>query len=272
MNMASLKILYLNLIRIYGIDPNFFISSTYLSQEGIKAYMENNWVWLEESGQPLFPALPLYMTKESDVWDFPYVKDYWCGFDGDVGNEWMRLKDKQFLDYQYLYDPKNFINLSGGKWESFRKNVRKFLKRYHNYAYNTKRDYDDVRILLGEWLKKHRENVQDAEFIINCILTPSRDSEVYVKCLYDENGTLLAINWADENYKYINYRFVITNGEPYVDEFARYCFYTDIVIQQKNKLVNDGGCLGFKGLEKFKDKLNPVKKIKMYSWNNKLKQ
>jgi hypothetical protein len=77
----------------------------------------------------------------------------------------------------------------------------------------------------------------------------------------------MAVNAWDENWQYINFRFcIIRQGEPFLDEFARWLFYTDGQIQAKNKLVNDGGTLGNPGLEHFKDKLNPVHKRKVYSW------
>jgi hypothetical protein len=52
---------------------------------------------------------------------------------------------------------------------------------------------------------------------------------------------------------------------PYISEFARFKFY-----QQwwySNVLVNDGGCLGLASLEKFKDKMNPIEKIPIYTLN-----
>jgi len=59
------------------------------------------------------------------------------------------------------------------------------------------------------------------------------------------------------------YRYCIADpDEPFLDEFMRLLFY------QRNaagKLVIDGGVLGRPGLERFKDKLNPVKKRPVYS-------
>jgi hypothetical protein len=264
--MNSIKILYLNLIKIYNIDPNFFISKTYFDRPELKAKRNDNWVWIEENGKAIFPALPIYLTKQSDIWEFPFVSSYWCGFDGDVNNEWLNLpENKYFLDYQYIYDPNHFLDLSGGKWESFRKNVRRFLKREKGYSYDTVVNENDIYSLLHKWLEFHKKDAQDAPFIVNHLLEPAEGD--YIKYLHDKQGNLLAVNYADENYKYINYRFIIADRKKYVDEFARYCFYTDPYILSKNKLVNDGGTLGFEGLERFKDKLNPLKKIKMYSWN-----
>ena len=77
----------------------------------------------------------------------------------------------------------------------------------------------------------------------------------------------MAINAWDVNWKYINYRVcMVRENEPFLDEFARWLFYTDPDIIKVNKLINDGGTLGCKGLERFKDKMNPKKKVEMYSW------
>jgi hypothetical protein len=51
-----------------------------------------------------------------------------------------------------------------------------------------------------------------------------------------------------------------------LDEFVRYLFYTDREILSKNKFINDGGTVGNSGLERFKDKLNPFRKRKVYSY------
>jgi len=82
-----------------------------------------------------------------------------------------------------------------------------------------------------------------------------------------KDGKLVAINIWDENYKYINYRYcIVDRKEPFLDEFVRYLFYTDLVILKTGKLVNDGGTVGNQGLEHFKDKLNPIRKRKVHSY------
>jgi hypothetical protein len=257
--MEKIKKLYLTLIEQHTILPNFFISETYLNRPDFVWKYIDGWVWIEENGQVVFPPLPIYSEYE---WEKLPVDNFWCGFispDMDYGNQ-------EFLDYNYLYDPKNFCDLSGSKWTTFRKNYKKFPNRNPGWKYSTTVERSKVYALLDKWLMARIDTAEDSEFIIDTILKPSPQD--YIRYLHDGKGNLVAINYADENYMYINYRFLICDRTPFADEFARYCFYTDPYIGYKNKLVNDGGTLGNEGLEKFKDKLNPVEKIKLYSWKS----
>ena len=107
--------------------------------------------------------------------------------------------------------------------------------------------------------------MQQYKFRINERLRQN-DKGIEKKGLY-KGEKLVALNIWDENYKYVNYRFCfVDHSEPFLDEFVRYLFYTDLWILSKNKLVNDGGVLGRPGLEKFKDRLHPFRKRKVYSY------
>lgn len=238
-----------------GITPNFFISEIYLNQSDIIGKKKHGWVWIEENNLPLFPPLPY---RFSLIRKAP-VQKYWAGWPNNQGI------NTPFLDYQYIYDPKDFLKMEGGKWATFRKNSRKWANREEKVTYTRICDDDQAVSLMVNWITRNQKTVQDVQFIVDCILTPPTDC--YIKYLYDATGKLTAINFADENYKYINYRFLICRREPFADEYARLCFYLDPYIQNKGKMVNDGGSLGLPGLEKFKDKLNPIEKNKIYSFN-----
>ncbi len=247
--------LYLRTIKNWKYEPNFFMSETYFKHKDFKEYTKKGWVWVEDDITPVFPALPYRFLRSSKS----PITEFWASIHDCWINPTNRLK---FLDYQYIYNPKSFLNMEGKEWAAFRKNSKKFPNRNLNTIYTEFRNDKSIRELLAEWMENNSSNVMDAEFIAKCILYPSKAD--YIKYLYS-GDRLIAINYADENYKYINYRFLICRKEPFADEYARFIFYTDPIIQNKNKLVNDGGCLGFEGLEKFKDKLNPVSKVKIYS-------
>jgi hypothetical protein len=242
-------------IKELGIIPNFYISETYINQKSITANEKNGWVWLSEKEWDLFPALPI--SNEIIQGNNP-VTSYWCGFPRNLTTtDYFR-----FFDNQYIYDPKSFNDLSGGKWESFRKNINKF-ERKNNPIYTDIKKDRPFWILIEKWFDNKMNSVLDGDFIMDCITNPKKGD--YIRYLYDQNENMVAINYVDENYLYINYRFIICDKTKFADEYARYCFYTDTYIQSKNKLVNDGGNLGNSGLEKFKDKLNPKEKFKIYS-------
>lgn len=253
--MDTLKREYLMRIKELKITPNFFMSETYFQQPALIGKEKDGWLWIEEDGVILFPAIP-----RDGCQALCPVTGFWASTPDTVIRKGFR-----FLDYQFIYDPKGFVSMKGGKWETFRKNSRKFIKRYPNLEYVSHRDECQVRNLLADWLEQRKEDFYDAEFLINCILHP-RPTD-YIKYLY-RGQELIAINYADENYMYINYRFLICKNEPFADEHARLCFYLDNTIQMKNKLVNDGGCLDSEGLKRFKEKLNPIEITKIYSYEN----
>jgi hypothetical protein len=249
--------LYLTLAKTNVVNPNFFLSIPYLTLCKAKCYMENNWVWLESDKWCLFPPLPI----GRDVTAYPNLK-IWSDFSDMQPN----YNKSEFLDYEYIFSSIEFNNLSGGKWEVFRKNIRKWPKAHPNWVYNEETDEGQTELLLAEWFEFKKEDVLDPELVIKFALS-EKMSGIHRKYLYDEEGALVAINIWDDNWKYINFRYCIINKEqPYLDEFARYCFYTDPDIQKFGKLINDGGCLGNAGLERFKDKLHPVRKREVHSW------
>jgi hypothetical protein len=221
--------------------------------------MEDNWVWIEDHGWAVFPPLPL----NGDVTEYPYHLKVWS----DFSNLHPNYPQSEFLDWEYIMDSKQFNDLSGGKWEVYRKNVRKWPRHNENWKYTDVFDYTLSSIIVGEWLEGKIDSVQDGELIIAYVLADKNEKGIYKKLLYNEFGQLLAINIWDENWKYINYRYcIIKQAEPFLDEFVRYLFYTDPEIQSKGKLINDGGGIGNKGLEAFKDKLHPVRKREVHSW------
>lgn len=241
--------------------PNFFMSETYINQKAIEVNNNGHWMWLEEEKLCLFPPLPIAQFCERS---FP-IKKIWVDFESSgLYNGSFNGLTKEFFDWEYIYDPKNFSNLSGNQWKVFRKNIKKWPKQNPNWLYSPYRVEKKVHELFVDWVERHQTNLQDYDFLSECILHPKEGD--YIRYLYDEKRNLIAINYADQNYQYINYRFLICKKEPFVDEFMRYLFYVDPYITNLNKLVNDGGSLGFPGLEKLKDKLNPIEKRKRYTW------
>jgi hypothetical protein len=253
---------YLNRVQQLKIKPNFYLSMPYLTLNNAKCWEQDGWLWLEADKWCLFPPLPV----DDEMWQAKIpVKRVWSDFETIKLNQF-RAK---FLDWEYIFDPLKFNDLSGGAWESFRKNCRKWPKAHPDWLYTSHLSIGNL-IAAGElviaWLEAKGQTVQDAEFIAKYTLSPAQGQTW--GCLFDnKTGELMAINAWDENWLYVNFRFcIIKPGQPYLDEFARWLFYTDKLIQAKNKLINDGGVLGSPGLERFKDKLNPLSKRKVMSW------
>lgn len=239
-----------------GITPNFYCSIPYWQVSGTELKQDDGYYWLECDGVCLIPPISLYEDQPIPV------NFIWSDFQNyNMGEPWY----KTFLDWEYIFNPKDFSDLSGKKWRKFRKNIKKWPTNNENWQYTLESPKsEELYDLLLEWLQNKSETAQDSD-IIGGLVT---DEEVSIQRKYlFNNNELIGVNVWDENYHYINFRVSITHEEePFSDEFLRWLFYTDPTILKSNKLVNDGGVVDNPNLEWFKDKMNPYIKRPVYSW------
>jgi len=253
---------YLIIAKQWKIIPNFYLSEPYLELTEAKCYEQNNWIWIEEEGMYLFPPLPL---SDAPIGEFPIMK-IWSDFEmlGEfiVSNKFQ----SEFLDFEYVFNPSDFNNMEGKKWNVYRKNIRKWPRNHEKWSYNDVcLNEKEAHLLIGDWLIRKQQTVQDGELLARFAFFEPNEN-IHRKFLYS-GDQLVAINAWDENWFHINFRVcMVQRDQPFLDEFTRYLFYIDSAIQSKKKLINDGGTLGNEGLERFKDKMNPIKKRKVYSW------
>jgi hypothetical protein len=243
--------------------PNFFVSLPYLRFFGAKLVKDRGWMWLEVPECPetaLFPPIKIKDELGTHTVHPPIAK-IWSDFSNYTMSEkhWV----KATLDWEYIYDPFNFSDLSGGRWATFRKNIRKWPGHQIQVSYTPNLD-DPKKLewLLIDWLEKH-PYTHDPELIAHMVLeAPDGVTRMF---LYHEDR-LAGVNVWDINWFHVNYRFCICWDEPFLDEYLRYRFYTSPEIRDYQKPVCDGGVLDSKGLEKFKDKLQPIRKREVFSW------
>jgi len=244
---------YLLKMEWFKLRPTFWTSEAYLTcVSGLTSFRFQNSNWLEaEGGICLFPPITDQGKYDLSIptWAIP----------SDQPNE-----DFHFLDWEYIYHPENFLNLSGNKWEVFRKNSRKWAKVHPYWSYSSLKDWGkSSESVLIKWL----ENRPDDEI---------HDNEVMLKYLSQGNGQifglyekdrLVGFNCWDSNYRWTNFRYSFADPEePWLSEFLRLLFYQS---QMQVQEVNDGGVLDNPNLERFKDKLHPAEKNKVYSsWEN----
>jgi len=195
---------------------------------------------------------------------FPVNVPVWA----DLGKYSPKGLKAKFLDYEYVYDPNSFIDLSGSKWKVFRKNIKKFSKRYHlKTFYRTDFNKQQIYNFVEEWADEIKwDEVQDAKVMLKYAYNGHNR-----KALINQDGKIIGLNIWDCNFKYINFRYCLCLNMPFLSEYMRYLFYTNITtsdITGGPVLVNDGGTLGNPGLKTFKNKLNPIKTRKVFSWKN----
>lgn len=257
---------YLNQAKTANKLPNFWMSEEYVVKARLKIveYKSTGVV----SG---FTSESSLITSEKDEfeWFFPprnsmdnffyQTSNYYADFIF-TGNT-VPTMPVNFLDYQYIYNPKNFLDLTGKKWKTFRKNIKKWQGNRPG-----KLKYEQIK---GD---EHQDEIEDLVLKWSDGRT-LYDTEVFIRYMFDgenrwglfKDNILIGMSVFDENFKFINYRYCIDNGDAFLNEYVRYCFYMSPVIQNKKKLVNDGGSLDSEGLRKFKLRLNPIYIGKVYS-------
>lgn len=254
---------YLKILEILEIEPNFWCSREYFNKAKWEVISQHGWIWIIEEDMMILPPLLLFRNNP-EYCPFPcptFNKEHWCDF---YDYEIDYFPHKKFLDYEYIFDPKSFLSMDGGKWKVFRKNSRKWYKanfpvKHHNYQLNyLSIPPFSVKLkitqLFTHWLSGKSQVIEDSDVMYKFLYGGENR-----KVLTNSKGEIVGMNVWDENYKYINYRYCICKQEPWLSEYMRWLFYTDPEIIQKNKLVNDGGTLGCESLKSFKDKMNPVR-------------
>jgi len=242
---------YLRLVSEFGLCPNFWMSEEYVQKAGL--------VWIKRGLLEGFVA-----GNDSDEWFFPPIKNgsfvfndnIYCGF-VDYSIPFVQ---SDFLDYQFIYNPSDFLDLSGGKWKVFRKNIRKYIRRIqYDVVYRPLQldeQSEQVESLLLRW--SSGGEFYDPDVMIRFILQGNNREGLFV------GGMLVGLNVFDENFMFINYRYCLDDGSPFLNELMRFYFYTNSA--RRRKLVNDGGSLGLEGLYRFKCKLNPLTVFKVFTY------
>lgn len=264
--ILDMKYKYLELLEKGSITPNFWCSEEYFDKAKLtEVYDSGTWGILDQDWGLMFPLLDSIGGYFERIVE-PDVDKIWSDFPEWKPKGW----NSKFLDYEYIYDPKIFLHMEGGDWATFRKNCRKWPRRFGNgnliYGWISSFSYfspkDELSDVLISWLenKSSEDMVMDSEVLVKYLFHGQNR-----KILYHKNK-IYGVNIWDENYKYINFRYSICRPEEFLSEHMRWLFYTDPFIQEKNKLVNDGGVLDNPKLKFFKDKMNPLQVREVYSW------
>lgn len=245
---------YLDMAKKYRIIPNFWLSQEYLEfQEDAHLEKNEHVVWIQEDNKALFPPLPLHSMYEGWREYCPKIK-VWSDFINLYIGE-----HPEFLDWEYTYFSDDFHNLEGKRWAVFRKNIKKWPNKHLDCQYTSDVPSNhSIEKLLMEWLESRIDTViEDDQSLLKFILEGKHRAFLMNK------GELFGINaWDVYSEHYVIYRYCIAKPyEPFLDEFLRSLFYNSL----NKKLVVDGGVLGNQGLERFKDKLNPMLKRPVYS-------
>jgi hypothetical protein len=208
---------------------------------------------------PPIPFLGVDWCLENNI----YTIDMW--FPGLPLND-ERVK-RSHWDWEFIYDSNSFMDMSGGSWETFRKNSRKWVRRKNQGSGNIKwvrgLGYDrDLRYgLIVEWLEAHRGDIYDVELLMDKLLMGwRRQNTTYLSLFLDYELKAIVVGEMFGDYCYF-VACITSPGEKFLEEYVRWKFMVEVA----PVLVNDGGSLDREGLYEFKNKLNPMKVLDIES-------
>lgn len=239
--------IYLKTLEKFNIVPNFWCSEEYWEKAEWCEYSFFDLITVKDKeGNPMLPTINI----KTGTIDPSYESQYSFPFQDFGFFEW------KFLDYQFIYDPiEDMNNLPGNKWKTTRKNIHKISREAEKTGYcfyEPTPPIKECEKLLEIWTCNNNvEDYFDPEILIKFVLFGN--NRIFLRY----KDALQAILTFDENYKYINFRYCIVNNFPGLSDYTRILFRQ--MMSYKNKQINDGGCLGRPGLEKYKRRLNPAK-------------
>jgi len=267
--------LYLTEIAKRRIEPNFWCSREYLRTIRAEERLHGSKVWLVDfEGEILFPVIDTETEEGLTAWtpdDRPVWSDFRWPRPFDFSPGWVPEK----LDREFIYNPIKFLDLSGGCWKVFRKNVRKWPRRTkdkgglpHYLRIGPGESTRGIELLLLSWIEDIGEKkIHDSSALVELCLKANNRAVLYIE---HSRGRLLAgLNvWDYSPGGRANFRYSIARPhQPFLSDYLRLQFYPDPRVWSVTREVNDGGCLDCPGLEAYKLKLNPISTRWVRSWS-----
>jgi hypothetical protein len=254
---------YLVALEAFDLRPNFWCSSEYFRRAGWREVLTENFVWVEDDeGQVVLPPINTMLGH----WVTSIDRPVWAGI-GGAGFAPVNAHP-EFLDYEFIYDPAHFTDLSGIQWRKFRKNSRKFPARVPGCIYYQLDPADHIPELkdcLEAWLDGVKDDeIHDSDVMVDYALHGQNRAAL----IHRETGRIYGVNVWDFNHRVTNYRYCIADPDPglFASEYLRLMFYRDHHERFRGWKVNDGGVLDRPGLEEFKRSLNPIEVNIINSW------
>jgi len=236
----------------HSIYPNFYCSPEYWKKGKFKIVDTPN--LFEVRSQEGWLLIPRF---EKEIFNFS--EPFYAGFSGFYCGK--------FLDYQFIYDPKNFRELSGGEWRKIRHNLTISKRELNeslgivltgrNCSLSSFKDF----MLTWQNLKQESE-LYDPEIMVKFLI--NGDHRLLFMGL--DSKKIYGIAVFDLTPIFINFRYCeVLPGITGLSDYCRVEFYQWIDKHYPNKLVNDGGSLDKPSLYKYKQFLNPMSVSKIRS-------
>lgn len=246
-------------------SPNFWCSEEYFEKAGWGVVEHGPWkggsdaAWysvMDDTGKNMLPAVE---KTGMGLW----YRNCWAGF--STMDPARAKTGVDFLDYEFIYRPSDFMDLSGGAWHTTRKNMR-WAEKDAGEGFQLWPAVSEAAIeeLVTAW----SEDSGEVEYY---------DPEIMLKYLFHgqnrlfvvgRSGRLYGILAWDSNWRYINFRYcVVRPGIRGLSDTARVMFYRFSYARCfPGLLVNDGGSLDRPGLHRYKTRLNPFQVNQIFTF------
>lgn len=268
-----------NVITDSYIWKNYYNTKYYINEYGL--------VWIYRIKNQVFSSVPL-CTDENMVASFYEMKEYFNSVlgvklklylvDEHTKNILNLSKDKFLVEeerdyFDYLYNAKELMALSGKKYHKKKNHVNGFLKEYENryrVKIADKSDVESIKEFLIKWHNKRNiideYNRDDYELkgifyvLEHCDMLKYKMMLVYVDDVIE--GFTLGTYLREEKTAYIH----VEKANPDIRglyafinrEFLKNCF-------NEAEYVNREDDMGLEGLRKAKLSYNPIELIKKYT-------
>lgn len=174
----------------------------------------------------------------------------------------------KYRESEYLYDPKNFNDLSGGKFRKLRQNINK-VKQLNNLeirSYTTS-DEKACRQLLKNWRNEQGERYEgnaDSSYVKYCLKMADLFStaDLYGK-VFSLQGKICSFGFVGETYPGMGNLF-IGKSDHRIQGLNYFMQYEMIRSMQSYSLLNNASDMGYAGLKFAKEHLRPVAMHKVY--------
>ncbi len=245
---------YLKALRQMGQRPNFWCSSEYARRAG----------WRSPAGEivlDVFDAdgvqmLPTLVKLERKGNPGPYqinrATRCWAGFAGDSG---------RLLDFEFIYNPADFMDISGPRWKKVRKCIRQAKADLPcaDLSYGNVYDSDSaLNEFVYRWAIQNSTGTFYEPDVMESYMMEGESRLLLIDPHSPSRAAYALLIW-DQNWQYINFRYCcVESGVRGLSDLARVKFMRWIHLYYPGRLVNDGGALDSKELFTYKTKLNPL--------------
>lgn len=209
----------------------------------------------------------LYLPKKRENWPHSIIQWVSSGELDELKSQ-VAIEKSFSSGREFYYRTKDFIDLNGGRWSRFRKDLHKFTKNYkytlHSSYPNDKVEHFIKNVWLAEQKDKTASFAESYDFFIFCL---GNRQKYNIKTLYVEIGgelvgLAMGAPYNDSNDKWLALHIKVDYN---YDGLSKFLYHERAkIFFDYDQFTSGATCAGDEGIEKFKNSLNPCRVEEMY--------